>query len=256
MKKQILPLLLISVLLAAPAKMQGQCTPQPGNTALISPDTTTNFASGTVGIPYQQLVYVHPPVDTLANTPFGPQNVTIIDIVLNSVANLPPGLSYTCNPANCTFPGGVSGCLAITGTPLTAGTYDLNVIITTTGTVIIFGTPFQISQQDTIESYRITVDPNTSGIASLNQDNFQILNIESSQGNDVLISLNAPRKIKAIVKISDLIGNSVMSTGRWLNSGMNNLRLSAPDLKSGIYFLTVTAGANSLTGRFVVLNSR
>ena len=88
-----------------------QCIP---NTAIttsgIFPDSATGLAIGTVGQPYNQVLQIKVPVDTV--TTFGgfPLTVPITSIALSSFTGLPPGLTYVCNPTNCVFPGGSNGC--------------------------------------------------------------------------------------------------------------------------------------------------
>ena len=78
------------------------------------------------------------------------------------MSGLPPGLTYSCTPASCVFPGGSNGCLLISGTPTTAGTYPIVVTLTANGT--IFGIPAP-PQNTTLDYYSITIDANT-GISS------------------------------------------------------------------------------------------
>lgn len=52
--------------------------------------------------------------------------VTIISVRIDSVRNMPPGLSYECNSPNCFYLGDENGCVRISGTTTApAGTYNL-----------------------------------------------------------------------------------------------------------------------------------
>lgn len=260
MKKNILCLFALVIIVSqfASNRVIAQCTPDPTNTALITPDTTTNFVSGTVGQPYTQVVYVHPPDDTTANVPpIGMVTVTNIVITVDNISNLPPGLTVACNPASCAFNGGVSGCLLISGTPTTAGLYNLSVNITTNGDAIIFGNPVPVSQQDTIESYRILINPDPSGInTNYNPEVFEILNINTSGSSDISVKVNAPSKMRSQFQVIDLIGKTAVESSYELSKGINNINIPSGSLKSGIYLLKVTGNSKAVTGRFVVAKNR
>lgn len=121
-----------------------QCTPDPQYTQAnpgIFPNQATGFVSGCVGVPYTQLVTnVVPPDTTTTQIVFGqpvPITVDIDSIVITSVTGLPPGLSISFNDAQNTtsppdlgcFEGGTIGCALISGTPTTAGSFNLNITV-------------------------------------------------------------------------------------------------------------------------------
>lgn len=246
MIKRLLILLAFSTLIIF--KSEAQCTPQPGNIALITPDTVTNFASGTVGVPYQQLVYVHPPDDTTVLFNGNLITVQVVNIILNSISNLPPGLTYASNPANGIFPGNTSGCLLISGTPTTPGLYNLSVIITTNATWI--GIP--VSRQDTIESYRILINPNTSGIPLISDGAGNFLHINSVESGLLKFQIGTTLKTDARIEMFDLIGNRVYSKNGSLIPGINNMEIQTSRFGQGIYFLRAVSPSFKLSTRIVL----
>jgi hypothetical protein len=248
MKKILLVIILFST--AFLNRLQAQCTPDPANITLITPDTVTNFVAGTVGIPYVQIILVHPPTDTTANVGGTLYPVTLDSIVLLNVYNLPPGLTYACNPSNCTFLGGTSGCIAITGTPTTAGLYPLEVRIMTYGKL---GGFVAVSQADTIQSYRILINVNAS-VNSLSQNsNFEIIKSgPNPAGENFSFSVNAPAKMNADFEIFNIIGKKVFTENISLKPGENSISHSTKTLASGVYIFTLKNESRTLTGRFVV----
>ncbi|HXH17870.1 MAG TPA: hypothetical protein VNJ07_02215, partial [Chitinophagales bacterium] len=58
-------------------------------------------------------------------------------IKVNSITGLPAGVTYQCNPSNCTINGGSKGCILISGTPTAAGTYPT---VTNTTITVTIGT--------------------------------------------------------------------------------------------------------------------
>ncbi len=133
--------------------LRAQCTPDPGFTGTgIVPDTTTNMAPACVGIPYAQTFTINPPPDTvIAGFLF-----TVNFIRIDNVVGLPAGFSYACNPINCTFPGGGSGCAIVTGTPGLAqvGVYPLTIQTTIQ---IYNGTFGTVTQTATVIGYRLKI---------------------------------------------------------------------------------------------------
>jgi hypothetical protein len=243
--------LLVAAGLLAAGRAAAQCTPIPSNTALITPDTITNFVSGTVGQPYTQIIYIHPPDDTSANVPpFGNINVTVVNITLDNVGNLPPGLSYVCNPANCVYPGGVSGCAVISGTPTVPGMYVLDIAITSNGTVTIIGQTIPVSQQDTIQSYRIVVDPAASGIAQFESGaGLQIGPVLAGPGG-LTVYLESAMAGPVEWAVYDMTGRLVFAQVAGVVPGPNTVLLPAHAPGPGLYVLSARTATGAATKRF------
>lgn len=225
-----------------------QCTPDPNNLTLISPDTVTNFATGTVGVPYSQTAYVHPPVDTMVPGILFP--VTIVNIHLDNVSNLPPGLSVFSNPTNQTFPGGVSGCLQLAGTPTVAGLYELRIFITTNATVL--GIP--LSQSDTIEAYKILILPDPTGITTFNSNpEFSLTGFGPNPVTDhIQLSMFSPINSNVRFSFSNIIGKEIYTTSQLIIKGQTSLNLPLKNLSQGIYFLTIQSNNKKIIRRFVM----
>ncbi len=130
------------------------CTPdtaytQPG----IWPDGTQDFDTAYQCEPYTQILTVIVPVDSFAQG----FDLWIDSIVLTGIGGLPPGMTYECEPPSCTFPGGTTGCVLISGTSFITGIY--NIVAYTTTYVRMKTFPWlAISQNDTITDYQIVVD--------------------------------------------------------------------------------------------------
>ncbi|MBN4072143.1 T9SS type A sorting domain-containing protein [Flavobacteriales bacterium AH-315-E23] len=94
-----------------------QCTPDFSCTTDLCPDVGAGLPDGTVGVLYSEVITVVIPLDS--------SGFTVDSVVLVSINNLPPGLSYTCTPPSCSWPGNSFGCFVISGIPSDTGTYDL-----------------------------------------------------------------------------------------------------------------------------------
>ncbi|MFN5346782.1 MAG: T9SS type A sorting domain-containing protein [Bacteroidota bacterium] len=113
----------IIVLLSIVTLTNAQCTIDSTQTAAgIYPDS---FPNATVGQYYTQDVTFVMLTDTMG--------LTINNYNLVAITGLPIGLSWQCNNASngCNYDPSVSlyGCVNLSGTPLIAGTYSMNVVI-------------------------------------------------------------------------------------------------------------------------------
>lgn len=110
-------------MLSIAINVNAQCTIDSTQTAAgIYPDS---FPNATVGQYYTQDVTFVMLTDTLG--------LTITNYHLVAITGLPIGLSWQCNNASngCNYDPSVSiyGCVNLSGTPLIAGTYSMNVVI-------------------------------------------------------------------------------------------------------------------------------
>ena len=159
-----------------------QCTPNYNYFPLfsnfgLSPDS---LPSGTVFQEYNQDLTFVLPVDTLYDVPnFGETLITFEDYHIQSIS-LPPGLEWECNNSenDCHYNPSDSqyGCVKLTGTPMLAGLYSVDVVVEAThelsslaGTeMIVFSLPLfiepSLSQNDGF------IMTNFSGCAPLNFD--------------------------------------------------------------------------------------
>ncbi|MEO5571822.1 MAG: T9SS type A sorting domain-containing protein [Bacteroidia bacterium] len=251
MNKKILSLIFLLFTFFQINKSMAQCTPNPTNTALITPDTITNLSPGTVSAPYSQIIYVHPPIDSTVTIGAIPIHLNPVDsIVLNGIGNLPPGLSYACVPASCVFPGATSGCIAITGTPTTAGMYPLTIDITAYGKEATTG--FALFYPFSITAYRINI--NITGVAELSQNsNFQLLDFGPDPVQEHLsFKMNSPVNTTADFSVFNILGKNVYSQPASLKKGINTIELNTKNLAAGVYILTLKKDPYVLLRRFVI----
>lgn len=232
--------------------VNAQCTPDPNNLTLITPDTTTNFVSGTVGQPYSQVVLIHPPTDSTVQLPGLPLPVLVSDIQVEliSFSGLPPGLTNQCNPVNCIFQGGVSGCSEISGIPTTAGTYPLFAIIGASGT--IFGGSVTVGPIiDTLLAYRIIIQSGV-GVNEL-QNDLGFINIASSfTSQNAEVQFNARSTDNVIITVSNTIGEVMSIEGYKPKNGINAFTVNTSALANGVYILTLRNKNQVIAGKFLV----
>lgn len=244
-RKLLLVILLITSIQVS--NSHAQCVPDLSITVPgIYPDSATGLPGGTVGIPYSEDIQAKVLTDTsLSGLP-----VIITSITLSSVTGLPPGLTYTCTPSSCVFPGGSNGCMLLSGTPTTAGVFPLIVELTVNGT--IFGTPVP-PQVSTLDYYSITIDVNSGISNDISSVKFDLLqNNPNPAINYTDVSFSSPVAGDFTLKMYNMIGKEVLKQHIRGMAGINTTRLMVDDMTPGVYMLSVENGSNVVTRRMIV----
>src|SRR5687767_5139884 len=140
MKKSLL--LFISFILIANTQTFAQCpnTPDPSCAGTNGP--CGSFHDGIAGQPYSDTMTFYAPNQVDAGSPFG--MVDFVQFQLANVTGLPAGMTWSCGNGSCIYdpqPSGILTSFGICGTPLSPGTYTVNVHII--GTVDIPGLGWQ-----------------------------------------------------------------------------------------------------------------
>jgi hypothetical protein len=230
MKKLLFSVFALGLAVTAKA----QCTPD--GTLIpdafgVYPDTTQNFAIAEVGTPYSQILHFKAPTNA---GDIDPQynGATINSFTVTGVVGIPPGLSYACNISSCQYPGGSTGCAAITGTPTTVGTYEITINITANLAVPLIG---NINVPQTFEGYRIHVVP--AGTASISPSIKPELVVYPNPAQDVLTidNLNQFSNVGAI-RIVNVEGKLIQTIDYNGDASMN---LNTEALVSGVYFVEI-----------------
>jgi hypothetical protein len=240
----IIRLLLAAVILVGfTVQASAQCIPDlsitdPG----IYPDSATGLPGGTVNVPYNEVIQVK----VLTDTTVGGLTVLVTSITITQVSGLPPGITYTCNPSSCIFPGGSNGCITLSGTPTASGLFPMTVDLMIDGT--LFGTP--ISQPSTVDYYNINI-VGPSGISE--QTGF---NIVSAQPNPAIeytdLVFSSPVGGDFPLRLYNLIGMEVHSQIVRSMPGNNTVRIKTSHLSAGVYMLTLGNGKAVVTRKVVV----
>jgi len=236
MKKLLLSLLLLSGISYAGA----QCTPDPtliADAFGVYPDTTQNFAIAEVGTPYSQVLHFKAPTNAGDIDPIY-NGATINNFSVTGVVGLPPGMSYACNISSCQYPGGSTGCAAITGTPTTAGTYEITVQISANLSVPLIGS---IDVPQEFVGYRIIVVP--AGTASLSANFAPSLSLYPNPVQDMLTIENLTQFNQvSTIRLVNIEGKLISTT---VFNGENTTNIDTQALMSGVYFIEV-AHANGI----------
>ncbi|MFN6039830.1 MAG: T9SS type A sorting domain-containing protein [Bacteroidota bacterium] len=241
----------------------------------ISPDSVTNFAPGTVGVPYVQNITVKVPLDTV--DPSTGLTVCFNRFVLSNPTgvtnfNLPPGLSMGSSTAalsngtvngspSLKFPGNANNCASIYGTPTTAGTYTLSMQVDAFGTPLLFGGNCPASpnagggtQLNTtvIGYYVIVINPNTTGMQETGVNTLNMENIPNPFSGKTKIKFFVREADDAELIVHDVLGNKVFSTKTKTTPGENEVLFDGSNLSSGMFFYTIKYRNFAETKRMII----
>ena len=204
-----------------------QCQPDPQYTQDgIYPDPSTLNATIPVDQYYEQILTVNAPDDTTIIV--SPLNID--SVVINNILNLPPGIGVSCVPNACSWLGGESGCVNISGTPTQTGTYDVELDIS----VFVQSLPQAIP---VTETYTVIVDANAS---VEDQDLLAESKIFPNPAqNQAQLQIKSKRNDLAKIEVVDVIGNTVLFQQQRLQAGTNSIPLNLNELAEGQYFVRI-----------------
>ncbi|MFH1319662.1 MAG: T9SS type A sorting domain-containing protein [Bacteroidota bacterium] len=239
------------------------CSPGPQTTPGIYPDSIVGLSCGIKNTPYIEILTMVVPTDTV--DPFCTCGVELDSISLTGIANLPPGLNYTCDVPSCSWPGGSNGCVLIDGTPTDTGTYDI--IAYTKAFVkckvdIGFGcgSPaiFDTASYDVIDFYSIDIASDSTtctptGIADIETSKF-IINKNSPNPftEKTKIFFNSPAISDVKFIVYNMLGKLVYSENLKAKQGINMIQFYSKDMPAGVYMYSLNSDNHIVTRRMVV----
>lgn len=226
---------------------QAQCTPDAagcpdvGNPGEICPAI---LPSGVQGEPYSQTITILPP----ASATVGGLPVTLFQVELLSVTNLPAGLSYESNQASNIFLSNNYYCVLLSGTPLDTGTFPLK--ITVMPYLNVFGVPVS-TFTEVVDSTSVTMQilPQGNGIG------------KPSAGycwsNGGCFTPNLPggffssRPGKFVLSVHTSMGRLVFSKEMECQPGENHLPSELAAFQRGVYFVSLSGPEGRLTTSWI-----
>ena len=272
---------ILAMLLSLRAQTVPTCSLNPtfvsGSKIGIWPDSATNFASGTVGVLYEQNITVKVPKDT-ATSGFrlcfnrfelsNPTGVTNYD--------LPPGLyfgSSTSAVANGTingspsliFPGNANNCGGIYGTPTVAGTYTLHLkiqpylSIPSSGicptTPIVSAGSANIAGPQNLKYYIIKINA-PSGVQEIGKDKIGLYQNHPNPFSSVTdIKFYVEGEGNATITIYNALGSIINQQTVKTSLGENNVTFNSSNLSSGTYIYSLKYKNSTITKRMIVINN-
>lgn len=226
-----------------------QCTP---DTLLVTTGVyPATLPDARVGQTYAQVLQFHVTKDTMVTIPiFGTTKANVDSFTIVKVNGIPNGMSFQCNTANCTIPGGGNGCADIKGTPTQKGVYPLEIVLKIKVSIGILGSQ---TVYDTLNAYSLIVNSPVS-IKNTNQNenfNYQIFPnpIINNQFN---LSVWNKNSSNCTVKVYNIQGTLVAMQLVNLNAGFNQQNIQLDGIAKGIYLLQIENENNQFHEKIVV----
>lgn len=252
-------LLLASFLTLSATFVNAQCTPEwpSGGGAGIVPDSATNLPSAYELMPYSATVNFKVPLDTVYS--YGGflvvatiENITVTDVTgLSAIPSSVP-FTYTTNPANGTFPGNSIGCALITGTPAAGSSGVYNIQFSVIANAVIPQLGIQVEQPDTIDYYKIVVQPDLS-VQMINGNEAAITSVTPNPAiHSVALKYYTPVVVPTRLIVYNTMGQAMSETTLNPSVGLNNFNIDLTEYPAGNYFVGLFVGDRKLTTTFTV----
>lgn len=215
MKKLLLSFLAIA---AASAAISQTCTPLQTWADTVDygayPDTIVNFPPAEQNVFYSTDLNFKVPAEVTAS--LDPSGAFVGDpiqsFVVTGVDGIPAGMSFACNVASCEYPGGANGCANLYGTPTTIGTYNIQINVTATVIISVFGVPVPVEQPTSFTGYKIIVSEEGTGnlVAQVIQPSLALY--PNPAQNKVTVSNIVPALKASLITITDVTGKVIRSS--------------------------------------------
>lgn len=246
MKCLIKKILLLCFFIGIAISLSGQCVPDTANCkdiddpGQVCPDS---LPVAVLNTPYEQVFTIIPPYEF----DLGDGVIPIHKIVLDSVTNLPPGLSYEANATEL-FPDSAY-CVLISGTPTQTGTFPLNIYVTPF--IEFMGSIIEYTQTVDDTSLFITVQSSTP-IFSTVTDQVELLAVKPNPFTvSCRIGLSSNRFGVGELYVFHITGQIAHHEKIWVQPGKNYFDFTGEKIKKGIYLYRVSFLGKNFTRRVV-----
>ena len=249
MKKLLYSLIFIaSALLLSIPMGHAQCEPdtvtckdtlQPGEFCpKLLPD-------GFVGQPYSEVITILPP----GHYDFSGIQVTVLELVVQDVKNMPPGITYEAS-ADTLLPDSAY-CVLLSGTPETAGEYDLGITVS-----VLVDIPYTgVMKIDSITddtSVSIVIHAG-SGLDDPTWQDQLVICGPNPFNNTTTIRLKSQGIEDAELIVYNILGGIVYREQLRTSPGINHFGFDGQDLRHGTYIYHVKTKGEIYTNRLLKL---
>lgn len=172
---------------------------------------------------------------------------TLDSLAVDSVRNIPPGLSYNSN-ASGYVPGTVY-CSQLSGTPTQAGEFGIAFYMTP---FVDFGSgPVSLGQYMDDTSVVVTVY-NPTGINPYQVNQFQVLPLKPNPFSEItLMSFYTPFEDRVSLQVYNILGKLVHEEMQNALSGTQQFEFNGSELLPGTYFYRIINSKKLYTGKFI-----
>lgn len=246
-----------------------QCSVSPlANLTVLNPLPTNDLPSGSVGLPYNgsgvsiTFAASGQPIDpaTLAvlipnlslPIPAGLASFSVTRVQVTGVSGLPAGLTAVSSDTPADWSSD-AGCYLISGTPTTAGSYDItfNTILTIHYVVTLGGQSGDFTSPEAPVKYTTVVNNNAS-ITEFSAAGFNLFPNPATE--NFSISYPSTNADMATIEVTDLSGKVVYVANKSINAQGGSIQISTDGLANGMYHVTFKAGDIRTASKLVVRN--
>jgi len=247
--KRILHILATLILgLFASVQVSAQCTPDPLCSDTLEPGEycPQSFPPLILGVAYDEVITFILDLEFEHNG----TTYTLDSIAVDSVRNIPPGLTYS-SSANGYVSDSVY-CSQLSGTPIQAGEFPIAFYLEPF--VDLGSGPVSLGQFMDDTSVVITViDP--TGLDPKQVDQFQVLPIVPNPFSEITrISFYTPFNDRVSLQVYNILGKKVHEEAQSTSSGEHQFEFNGDDLLPGTYFYRVINSRKLYTGKFIKSN--
>jgi hypothetical protein len=249
MKKHLYTaILLASALLSGIYTANAQCEPdtvackdtlQPGE---FCPKT---LPDGYLGEPYSEVITIITPDQYNYNGIV----VSVINLVVKNVWNMPPGLSYEAN-ADTLYPDSAY-CVLLSGTPEAAGKYDLGITVSALVNIPGLG-EIKIDSTTDDTSVSITIHAESGLDDPVWEDQFVVCGPNPFKSSTT-IRMKSKGIEDAELIVYNLLGGVVYREQMRTSPGINRFLFDGQDLRNGTYIYHISTKGKIYTNRLLKL---
>lgn len=225
--------------------LYGQCEPDPGCEDILEPGEICprQLPDATVNVFYDEVITVIPP----GEAKLGENTILIRFIVLDSIMNLPEGLTYAADADSLIADS--AHCVSITGTPTVAGEYPLAIYITPW--IALGETSFPGTQVLNDTSVILTVNEPSGLDPSRSYEFYVLQNIPNPFSEVTRIGFFTPFDDRIELEVYNILGELMHSEKQGAPPGEHYFEFDGHALQPGTYIYRVTNQKESFTGKFV-----
>ena len=209
-----------------------------------------------LGKPYEFVFTMKIP-DTL-RTALGVVKIDKVELATTgAIVGLPAGITYACNPPNCSFLKNTTGCAVLKGTTNAAvGPYDL--VINGKAFVDLFGA-IEVSFPGLLAAGKYTLR-----VVAANNAACTTASLFSPDEISTIAATPNPASLSTTINIEsqqtgvynfavyNVVGQSVFSTPLSIQVGTNSLNLSTQDFPNGMYIYKLTKDNKQISNKLIV----
>ena len=257
---------------------QSTCTPDlsclPGTaTQGICPDSTMGIPSGIISSPYTVTMSIKIPATTVSgSTTYNLTHFAVTDVLIditNTGTYVPLtsiGLDYLGSGTNIpsgpvSGPSGVTmtkfcywnapsnGCVVVSGTPNTVGSFPIRIISQARALILTFG----VWQAAPDNNDYVLVINNAASIETLNLSKFDVdQNSPNPFAENSEIRFSSVDNSNVEFKVFNMLGANIYNKNIKAAKGINSIKIEANSFAPGVYIYSITSGDKTITKRMVV----